>query len=106
MAQMTVPQLSIMIIYNSTWSILSQWIRDILSGVLPVCDKPYHMNNGFQQMWVVIQNLWNHALWIYLLVMNMKAVLVAGTHTEAAHQSISRRLQTFPVLAPTLLYRL
>ena len=28
----TVPQLSIMIIYNSTWPILIQWIRDILSG--------------------------------------------------------------------------
>ena len=28
----TVPQLSIMIIYNSTRSILIQWIRDILSG--------------------------------------------------------------------------
>jgi len=28
----TIPQLSIMIIYNSTWSILIQWIRDILSG--------------------------------------------------------------------------
>ena len=30
--QWTVPQLSIMIIYNSAWSILIQWIRDILSG--------------------------------------------------------------------------
>jgi len=28
----TVPQLSIMIIYNCKWSILIQWIRDILSG--------------------------------------------------------------------------
>jgi len=31
-AQWTVPQLSIMIIYNSTWSFLIQWIMDILSG--------------------------------------------------------------------------
>ena len=57
----TVPQLSIMVIYNSTWSILIQWIRDIVSGdnmtlvytietVLSVCDKPYPMNNWFQQM--------------------------------------------------------
>jgi len=30
--QWTVPQLSLMIIYNSTWSILIQWIRAILSG--------------------------------------------------------------------------
>jgi len=30
--QRTVPQLSIMIIYNSTWSILIQWTRVILSG--------------------------------------------------------------------------
>jgi len=30
--QWTVPQLSIMIIYNSTWSILIQKIRIILSG--------------------------------------------------------------------------
>jgi len=59
-----------MIIYSGTWSILSQWIRDILSGdnltytiesVLPVCDKHYHMNNGFQQMWAEIKQLWNHA---------------------------------------------
>ena len=28
----TVTQLSIMIIYNRTWSILIQWIRDTLSG--------------------------------------------------------------------------
>jgi len=32
LSQWTVPHLSIMIIYNSTWSILIQWIRDILSG--------------------------------------------------------------------------
>ena len=31
-AKWSVPQLSIMIIYNSTWSISIQWIRDILSG--------------------------------------------------------------------------
>jgi len=30
--QWTVPQLAIMINYNSTWQILIQWIRDILSG--------------------------------------------------------------------------
>jgi len=30
--QWTVPQLSIMIIYNSTWSILIKWIKAILSG--------------------------------------------------------------------------
>jgi len=67
--QWTVPQLSIMIIYNSTWSILIQWTRDILPGdkltkesVLPVCDQPYHMNNEFQEMWTEIKKLWNHAL--------------------------------------------
>jgi len=30
--QWTVPQLSIMVIYNSTWSVLIQWIMFILSG--------------------------------------------------------------------------
>ena len=30
--QWTVPQLSIIIIYNYTWSILIQWVRDILLG--------------------------------------------------------------------------
>jgi len=34
-----------------------------MESELPVCDKPYHMNNGFQQMWVEIQNLWNQALY-------------------------------------------
>ena len=27
-----------------------------------VCYKPYHMNNGYQQMWAEIKNLWNYAL--------------------------------------------
>ena len=26
-------------------------------SVLPVCDKPYHMNNGFQQMWAKIKKM-------------------------------------------------
>ena len=30
--QWTISQLSIMIIYYSTWQILIQWIRDVLSG--------------------------------------------------------------------------
>ena len=34
-----------------------------MESVLPVCDKPYHMNNGFQQMWAEIKNLWNNALY-------------------------------------------
>ena len=61
----TVPQLLIMIIYTGIRQILIQWIRDILSGdkltynilenLLPVCDQPYRMNNGFQQMWAEIK---------------------------------------------------
>jgi len=37
------------------------WYLQKIGSVLPVCDKPYHMNNGFQQMWAEIENLWNHA---------------------------------------------
>ena len=57
--------------YHSTWSILIQWSRHILSGdnlvyttesVLPVCDKLYLRNNGFQQIWTDIKKMWNHAL--------------------------------------------
>jgi len=33
-----------------------------IESVLPVCDKHYHMNNEFQQMWAEIKNVWNHAL--------------------------------------------
>ena len=44
-----------MIMYNSIWSLLIQWISFILPGkkesVLPVCDKPYHTNNGIMQKW-------------------------------------------------------
>jgi len=32
------------------------WQSDIVLAIesaLPVCDKPYHMNNGFQQLWVI-----------------------------------------------------
>ena len=58
----SVPQLSIMIIYNSTWSILVSWISDILSGdkvdlvntkesLLSVYDKTYHTNKGILQKW-------------------------------------------------------
>jgi len=33
-----------------------------IESVLPVCDKPYHTNNRFQQMWAEINKLRNHAL--------------------------------------------
>jgi len=29
---------------------------------ISVCNKPYHMNNGFQQKCAEIKSLWNHAL--------------------------------------------
>ena len=55
MGQRTFPQLSLLIINNSTWSILNQWntviiirwqsdLVNIKESVLPVCDKPYHNN--------------------------------------------------------------
>jgi len=68
----TVPQLLIMTIYNSPWSIIIQWIRDILADdnltdyiqnnvyFLFLINTPYHMNNGFQQMWAEIKHLWNY----------------------------------------------
>jgi len=36
-----------------------------IESVRPVVDKPYHMNNGFQQMWPEISKLWNHSLPLY-----------------------------------------
>ena len=42
-----------------------RWQSDLvyaIKSVIPVCDKPYHMNNGFQQMWVGIKKLWNYAM--------------------------------------------
>jgi len=33
-----------------------------IGKVLPVYDKPYDMNNEFQQMLAEIKNVWNHAL--------------------------------------------
>jgi len=33
----------------------------IIKCVFPVCDKPYHMNNGFQQMWAEVNKLWNYS---------------------------------------------
>ena len=36
-----------------------------IESMLPVCDKPYHMNNGFQQTWAEIENLWNYALFSF-----------------------------------------
>jgi len=40
-----------------------RWQSDLvytIECVLPVCDKPNHMNNGFQQMWAEIKHLWNY----------------------------------------------
>ena len=64
-----------MIIYNSTLYMAKFNPMDegyIVSGqsdlvysiesVLPVCDKLYHMDNGFQQMWGEIETLWGRAL--------------------------------------------
>jgi len=46
-----------------------RWQSDLvytIESVLPVCDKPYYMHYGFQQMWAEIKNLWIHAFaWIY-----------------------------------------
>ena len=32
-----------------------------IESILPVCDKPYHMNNRFHQIWAEIKMLWNYA---------------------------------------------
>jgi len=64
---------SILIIYNSTWSILIQWIRVIIvrwqsylvktkESVLPVYDKPHHTNKRKVQKWEEIKVLQNCAL--------------------------------------------
>ena len=37
-----------------------RWQSDLvytIECVLPVCDKSYHMNNRFQQLWAEIKNL-------------------------------------------------
>jgi len=58
--QWTVPQLSVMVIYYSTWSMLIQCIRVMIvrwqselviakEGLLPVCDKPYHMDKNTER---------------------------------------------------------
>ena len=73
--QWTVPQLSIMIIYNITWSTLIQWIRIMIvrwqsdlvntkKSILPVCDKPYHMNKRTVQKGEEIEVWWNCALYM------------------------------------------
>jgi len=69
----SVPKLSIMIIYNSTWSFLIQWIwfnmivrwqSDLLKSkesVIPVCSKPYPMSKRKVQKGVEIKVLQNFA---------------------------------------------
>jgi len=47
------------------WGYIVRWQSDLINtieSVLPVCDKPYHMNNGFQQIWAEIKKMWNHTL--------------------------------------------
>jgi len=73
----TGPQMSIMVIYNSSWSVLIQrirvmivrWHSDLLNtkeNILPVCDKPYHTNQRRVQKGGKIEDLRNYAL-TYLL---------------------------------------
>ena len=58
-------------IFNKTFihnivSIHSLMYVHTVESERPVCDKPYHMNNGFQQMWAEIgEKLWNYA-WMLL----------------------------------------
>ena len=68
-----------MIIYNSTWSMLIQWIGVILSdlvntkeSLLPDFDKHYHTNNGIQQYWEE-KHLRNYAL---LFKKNVKSMII------------------------------
>jgi len=66
--QWTVPQLSIMIIYNSIWSILIQWITGILSG--DNLNQKTQKKDPFTSLhkikenlpqWVELEILWNGA---------------------------------------------
>jgi len=79
--QWTVPQLSIMIIYNSTLSILIQWIRAMIvnwqsdlvitkESLLSVCDKPYNMNKRKVQKGEEIKVLQNCALYTVVTINN------------------------------------
>ena len=81
------PQLSIMIIYNSTWSILIQWIRvmifrwqsDIVKtkeSTLSGCDKPYHTNKRKVQKRDKIEVLMNCALTFLLSLHNLHVVSI------------------------------
>ena len=70
---MTVPQLSIMTIYNGTLSVLIKWIWVMIvrwhfdlvntkESVLPVCDKPNHTNERMVQKGEEIEVMRNCAL--------------------------------------------
>jgi len=58
----TVPQLSIMIIYNCTLSILIQLIiiENITESILSDCDKPYHKIKENIPHGKELENLWNY----------------------------------------------
>jgi len=66
----TVPQLSIMIIYNCTLSILIQglycqltiWPRNTKETILPVCDKAYHKIKENMPLGEELEILWNYPL--------------------------------------------
>jgi len=60
--------------------VLEAQIVTLPECVLPVCDKPYHINNGFQQMWAEIKNLLNHALFYVL----QQCHLIEGTRRRCA----------------------
>jgi len=79
---------SIMIIYDSTWSILIQWIRVMIVGwhsdqvntkesILPFCDKPYHTNKRRVQIGEGIEALQNCAFTDILVTVSATSLLAA-----------------------------
>ena len=62
--QLTVPQMSIIIIYNSTWSILIQWIKDIVrwqSDLENTKERPLHKPSQDQSKYTALGGVWNFA---------------------------------------------
>jgi len=86
-----------MIIYNSiimvninpmNYGYIVRWQSNLvytIETVLPDCDKPYHMNNGFQQMWVRLK-----------ICGTMHAVFIISFNKKFRHNSLSVDYSSIP----------
>ena len=91
----TVPQLSIMIIYNCTWSILIQQIRIIMSG--GNLTQKTQKNDRFTSLHRIKENLPH---WAYFYTFKFVVLMRQGGHWCGIIDELLSKTTTYPLYSP------